>query len=139
MTDMKTIQTAYGDVEIETVDCDSCGQTIGKEDARRFGLTSEEQAPNVRINETERCGYACSHCVDEGPISFPPSVDIAIKGHSAEMPLTFILMWPVFMIPTLVTTVFDDNKPAKEFTVGSVAAIIWTTLPLLLLLYFGVL
>ena len=125
MTDTETIQTAYGDVEIETVDCDSCGQTISKDNANEFTLSDRE-------------GHACDHCVDNGPISFPPSVDIAIKGHPVEYSLTFILMWPVFMIPTLVTTVFDDNKPAKEFTVGSVAAITWTTLPLLLLLHFGV-
>ena len=125
MTDTEIIQTAYGGVEIETVDCDSCGQTIGKDNANEFTLSDRE-------------GHACDHCVDNGPISFPPSVDIAIKGHSAEMPLTFIAMWPLFMIPTLATTIFDDNEPAKEFTVGSIATFIWTTLPLLLLLHFGV-
>ena len=126
MTETQEVQTRFGEVQIETVECDSCENTIAKEDAHEFTLGDRE-------------GHACSHCVDDGPISFPPSVDIAIKGHSAEMTLTPIAVWPLFMIPTLATTIFDDNEPAKEFTVGSIATFIWTTLPLLLLLYFGIL
>ena len=58
MSKTETVHTEYGEVSIETVECDSCGNTIAKDDAQDFRMG-------------DRHGYACSHCVDEGPISFP--------------------------------------------------------------------
>ena len=124
-TKTETIETQYGTVEVETVECDSCGQRIGKEEAHDFTIG-------------DRDGYACSHCVDNGPISFPPSVDVSVKGRPVEMFYSFILLYPLFMLPTIAEVLFGSSEAAKEFFVGSVGAIVWTTLPLLLLLYFGV-
>jgi len=123
MTDTETIQTAYGDVEIETVDCDSCGQTIGKDDANEFTLSDRE-------------GHACDHCVDNGPISFPPTVDFNVEP--AEEYWLGVLLWPAGMI-FISMDYHTDKAPKrlKEWHAGAVGALLWTTL-LLLLLHFGV-
>ena len=98
MTDTKEIQTEYGTVEVETVECDSCGNTIGKEEAYRFAMDST--APNKRMNDAERSGYACSLCVDNGPISFPES--------HADIELTVTnnhVMWFIIIVITGITVV----------------------------------
>jgi len=123
-TETETIETQYGTVEVETVTCDSCGQRIGKEEAHDFTIGDRE-------------GYACDHCVDDGPISFPPSVDFNVEP--AKDIFLGVVMWPILStmsIPSFIAG--SDNKRANEYAVSSLGALLWTTLPLLLLLYFGV-
>jgi len=123
-TETETIETQYGTVEVETVTCDSCGQRIGKEEAHDFTIGDRE-------------GYACDHCVDDGPLSFPPSVDFNVEP--AEEYWLGVLLWPAGMI-FISMDYHTDKAPKrlKEWHGGAVGALLWTTLPLLLLLYFGV-
>jgi len=124
-TQTETIETRYGSVDIETVECDSCGQQIGKEQANEFTLG-------------DRDGHACDHCVDEGPISFPPSVDI--QGKPRESIGFSIVLWPIILFMGLVRFAWDgeDDEWAYEYHNAMIATLLWTTLPLCLLIYFGV-
>lgn len=81
MTETKTAQTVYGDVEYETVECDSCNNEVMKEEAFRFLLFGEETL-RQKIDKYDRTeykfendtlieGWACEHCHENGPISFP--------------------------------------------------------------------
>jgi len=54
----KTIPTEYGETTIEVVECSSCGAEVAKNDAEQFTLG-------------DRSGWACEHCADTGPMSFP--------------------------------------------------------------------
>lgn len=80
-TTTKQIPTAYGDVEIETVECDSCGDEVPKEDASDFLVGDIRQtnhwhhksAVEFEVSDTTlRRGYLCSYCEDRGPLSTPP-------------------------------------------------------------------
>jgi Zn ribbon nucleic-acid-binding protein len=69
--------TAYGEVEYETVECDSCGHKVVKEDADRF-VVGELQSEKYWDDYTKyefrqrrhQTGWACPHCRDD-PIAFP--------------------------------------------------------------------
>ena len=98
MSQTKTVQTAYGDVDVEVVECDSCGNTIGKDEAREFTLG-------------EREGYACEHCVDEGPISFPDRFGSLDMGHAESGGFLLFLLWAPIIIPlTMLFTPFENDK-----------------------------
>ena len=57
----ETVHSEYGEVEVEVVDCDSCNNTVAKEDTVPFTIG-------------DRDGLACRHCEREGPVSFPRKV-----------------------------------------------------------------
>lgn len=59
--DTHTAATAYGEVEIEVVECASCGTTVARDSAEPFRIGD----PVVRE------GWACEHCTDDGPADFP--------------------------------------------------------------------
>ncbi|AGM11133.1 hypothetical protein M196_gp41 [Halorubrum tailed virus 4] len=89
MSQTKTVQTAYGDVDVEVVECDSCGNTIGKDEAREFTLGNRE-------------GHACEHCVGEGPISFPSKYGSFDMGESSDGRFLNFLVWAPVVIPLLM-------------------------------------
>jgi hypothetical protein len=131
MSEIKTIQTKYGEVEVETIECDSCGNTIGKEDAHEFTLGDRE-------------GHACDHCVDNGPISFPDTVaewDTPVENlRMNDYGVVFYVILGFITLPIGTITGFstqaDDFR--QGFTMGVIVFFVWVVLPLLLLLYFGV-
>lgn len=59
----KTVPSQYGEATIQVVECDSCGVEVAVDDAFEFELSKK----NAKVRE----GWACSHCVEEGPMSFP--------------------------------------------------------------------
>jgi len=69
-------QTAYGTVEYEVVECDSCGNTVSKEGAKRFviGDYAGKQSWIHCGDELEfnnyRMGWCCEFCESE-PAGFP--------------------------------------------------------------------
>lgn len=79
MTDVETIQTPYGEVEFQTVECDSCGESIRKENAQRF-LIGDIHRTRTKFNRRvvhfkKDCnpvvGWCCEYCRDAGPIDYP--------------------------------------------------------------------
>jgi len=118
MSTTQTVHTQFGEVEVETVECDSCGNEIAKDDAKKFTIG-------------EREGYACSHCVDEGPISFPPDKWIF---KPAEDMLLSVILFPLMLLFAFIA--LSSSETARESTATAIGAIIWIVLPLLAYIYF---
>jgi hypothetical protein len=102
MTETKQVQTEYGIAEIEVVDCDSCGNTVGKEQAKQFIIGDKE-------------GWACEHCEQNGPISFPEKVQEWALPKSKEdrgedMGLFFFLFFAVITLPLGTVAGFMEGE-----------------------------
>ena len=61
--------TAHGEVEYETVTCDSCGIEVVESDAVEFQIGEDLDKRYSR--DVHISGYACRHCADVGPAGFP--------------------------------------------------------------------
>ena len=79
-TETKVSVTAHGEVEYETVVCDSCDTTIPKENAKRFvigdvmelnhrGALKKRQYGFHTSDYQE--GWACEYCRNDGVVDFP--------------------------------------------------------------------
>ena len=77
MSQTETIHTAYGDVEVETVECSSCGDKLPESDAKRFYTGKVKKTRDwsheyeVNFYPTQyRRGWVCPYCEDD-PVAFP--------------------------------------------------------------------
>jgi len=74
MTNDNTAVTAHGEIEYETVTCDSCGNDVLEEDAYHFAIGGykEKFGGEVRFKERNTTlGWACEYCHETGPIGYP--------------------------------------------------------------------
>jgi len=115
-SDTHTAATAYGEVEIEVVECASCGTTVARDSAEPFTIGEE---PVVRE------GWACEHCADDGPAGFP--VD---RMSDPNESLSAVAMWPVLFpfgtVHVLVgTRVSDEIRP---YIAGCLGTLVWLAL-----------
>jgi len=120
-TETHTVETAYGEAEIETYDCDSCGTKVAYENTVHFQIG-------------ERKGRACQHCEDNGPISMPrKAFDVAIPDFDKSSAFLALLFGPltVFML-TLDFFENENDKTAKGALLGVLIALLWIVLPLTL-------
>jgi len=122
----ETVETVYGSVEVDTVECDSCGDTILKDDAYLFYI---EDSPNTLTANDKYNGYACKHCADVGPASFPGQ---EVSSDEDKMPilaaLMLIVLYP-FLAP-FVSLVCIVDRPFKDDVVSGymysfLATIFW--------------
>lgn len=116
----KTIETQYGTAEIEVVECDSCGQTIGKDDAVEFTIGSRD-------------GYACQHCEQNGPISWPKKVvDWSMPqdtDNGENVGLLFFCSMYVLAMPIYTVGGFtDDDEFSQGFAAAIVSTAVWLTI-----------
>lgn len=116
----KTVDTPYGETTIEVVECDSCGNTVSKDDTVEFTLG-------------DRTGRACKHCYDEGPVSFPERV-LDKENFSLKDMMICILLFPIFLIPILFFSLERDEENLLIMT-GILTTLVWVVLPLLILLH----
>jgi len=116
----KTVDTPYGETTIEVVECDSCGNTVSKDDTVEFTLGDRE-------------GRACEHCYDSGPVSFPEGV-LKKRDFSRRLGISYILLFPIFLIPTLSGSIRGDKKHSYVM-LGIIATLVWVVLPLVILLH----
>jgi len=117
----KTVQTPYGDTTIEVVECDSCGAEVAKDDALEFTLG-------------DRTGWACAHCYETGPISFPEKVTewTTPTDTSGRNPAPYIVAYPIFVFAITFDAVSnDDDYYANGYTTGVIATLLWVAVPLL--------
>lgn len=128
MTDAatETVETRYGTVEIETVECDSCEETVAKEDAHPFGVWDNDAAPNERRNEADRSGYACPLCAEEGPASFPGRVRGWVlpteERGDHEYGLAFHVGMAPFVLP--IETIAGFTANSDQFSEGYATAVV---------------
>lgn len=132
MTETKKVETEFGTAEIEVVECDSCGNKVGKEEAKRFAIG--ERVPNPRINDAEVNGWACEYCLDNGPLSFPQKVrnwtfPTEEKSSSDSDGLTFFIPFAFLMLPIGTIAGFNENENqfVKGYSVASITYIFYLT------------
>jgi len=122
MTQTETIHTAYGDVEVETVECSSCGEKIAKDDAKDFTIGS-------------RSGYACSYCEKNGPISFPERVKQSVLSTLDNRVgyMVFILLWPLVGFMWILDSP-ENETWGQGVAEASFAGLVWLVAVSLILL-----
>jgi len=127
MSDAKqeSVETVYGTVDVETVDCDSCGEAMLKEDANPFTIG-------------DRDGYACDYCVREGPIGFPERVrEYALPTDENGYFWIYMIFGPIFL-PGIILDAFSpvENDFDTGYFIGVSTIILWVGIPLLLIYVF---
>ena len=108
------VETVYGDYEIETYECDSCGNVVAYEHTVPF-----------TIGDTE--GRACEHCEENGPISFPKRVveDMNLFTNADMHLLGFVSLAPI-LIPACTIIGFVEDEPCLEgIAATTVAMVFW--------------
>ena len=119
-TETQQVETRYGSLNVETIECDSCGDTMLKEDANTFTIG-------------ERTGHACDYCVREGPISFPKRVrEYVLPRDEDGVFWGYVITAPTFC-PMIVSDAlfFDVNEFASGYFIAIVSVILWVGIPLL--------
>jgi hypothetical protein len=124
-TRTKEVSTEYGTTTIEITDCDSCGNTVAKDEAVEFTIG-------------DRSGHACEYCANNGPISFPEkfvewSLPTDKFGNTGHVIAFFVMLAPVFLIPIFFDSIFAKKKKnyfAEGYIYGVVAVLLWVVLPL---------
>lgn len=100
MTRTKTVFKTE-EVEIEIVECSSCGQEIPKEKAHEFEIKGKNEADGltgVKAGVGSH-GWACDYCVENDPIGFPD------PGPKWEIDTPFILnfvLWALLAVSLLI-------------------------------------
>jgi hypothetical protein len=112
-TQTETIETAYGDVQVELVECDSCGNRVKKEETVPFEIG-------------DRQGRACEYCEEDGPMSFPERVRL-----SEEEPLftaaLMVAFAPLGVALTLLLLTEDDISDGAPMAAGmGIGGVLWT-------------
>jgi len=112
-TKTKTVQTEYGDVEIDVVECDSCGIDVRKDKAKDFNIGQRE-------------GYACEMCEQNGPVSFPESTVNGFDG----IDWFIIANYPVGVLLGVVFVLREGSaaltNEGKGFITAILGTILWT-------------
>jgi hypothetical protein len=118
-----TVDTIYGEAEIEVVECSSCETEIAKAEAEPF---------TIGEGVDERSGWACDHCASEGPADYPRWTPIQGFG-----PLV-VLLFPVYSAISL-NDAFDNQLTHYQrcFLIGAAGALVWVGVLTLLLLVLG--
>ena len=79
MSKTKQIETQYGGIELETVDCASCGNEHPKEESKQFYIGAVKDTDKWTHNNTYevefdlndyKSGWVCEYCRDD-PAAYP--------------------------------------------------------------------
>jgi len=131
----ETVETVYGSVEVGTVECDSCGETILRDDAYRFRMGPPS---NKGMSSVEYNGYACEHCASVGPASFPERVVSSEEDKvGLREPLMLTVFYPIVSPMISFLTLVDDplkNDVASGYAYAFIGMVLWG-----LLTYFFIL
>jgi hypothetical protein len=114
--DTHTAATAYGEVEIEVVECSSCGAKVARDSAEPFTIGEGPVA---------REGWACEHCAAEGPAGFPLD-----RMRDPDGSLSAVAMWPLLFpfgaMHVLVGTAVSDR--IRPYIAGCLGTLVWLAL-----------
>ena len=124
-TRTKEVSTEYGTTTIQITDCDSCGNTVTKDETVAFTIG-------------DRSGRACEYCANNGPISFPErvvewSLPKDAYGNTGPAIAFFIILAPVLFIAIFFDGMFTEKKTnyfADGYIYGVIAVLLWVVLPL---------
>jgi len=125
-TRTKEISTEYGTTTIQITDCDSCGNTVAKDEAVEFTIG-------------DRSGHACEYCANNGPISFPEkvvewSLPTDKYGNTGPAIFVFIMFAPFFFILIFFDAISVDKETPHfdGYVYGVLAVLLWVVLPLII-------
>lgn len=129
-TRTKEVSTEYGTTTIQITDCDSCGNTVAKDETVEFTIG-------------DRSGHACEYCANNGPINFPErvvewSLPTDNYGNTSIAIVVFIMFAPFFFIPTFFEAMFTEKKMdyfSDGYIYGIFAMILWVVLPLVVYIF----
>jgi hypothetical protein len=113
--DTHTAATAYGEVEIEVVECASCGTTVARDSAEPFRIGED---PAVRE------GWACEHCATEGPAGFPLKSGEFSAKVDGMIAVAFAPLLVGMTIPKMAQRE-DVSTRALWFLLGAFAGLFW--------------
>ncbi len=113
----ETVETAYGDVEVELAECDSCGNQVRVEDTVEFTIGNRE-------------GLACEYCRDEGPMSFPERHGIDVE--TGPDLFGFVIPLSPLMAGAILYTL-DEDTDADDAIMAAMflGGMFWLTVGLL--------
>lgn len=98
MTNQRKAVTAHGEVPYETVECDSCGNEVAKDDAEKFVIGDHIHTDkwSHKGDELEfknyRTGWACEYCKGD-PAGFPST---RVGGWFLDLP--FLIQYTALII-----------------------------------------
>lgn len=107
-TKTRTSTTALGEVQYETVECNSCEQEVMKKEASRFyaGTVRKEKAWRHRgVKEVEfdnrsyHSGWLCPYCLDDDDIT---QVKVGKFVWDIERNVKQIFLWITFVVALAV-------------------------------------
>lgn len=123
-TRTKEVSTEYGTTTIEITDCDSCGNTVAKDEAVEFTIG-------------DRSGHACEYCANNGPINFPERViEFSLPSENGESGIVWLVL-AVILAPIFATPIFADSILENEdyfadgYVFGVLAVLLWVVLPVI--------
>jgi len=121
-----TVDTVYGPAEIETYECDSCGNRVAYENTVGFTIGGSE-------------GRACEHCEENGPISFPKRVvEFSWPKDQESMGEEYGIVFNTVLAPLLflfiIADAFTEERDAfaEGYATAIVSVLVWIGIPLLL-------
>lgn len=124
-TETHTVQTQFGEAEVETYVCDSCENRVNYDNTYEFTCGDRE-------------GRACEVCVEKGPVSFPGRVlefSLPYEEYDGDkFGVGFHIFTGWLLIPFGVpeTLLASDPDEFKEgFAMGVITMFVWYTLVLL--------
>jgi len=119
--DTHTVDTVYGPAEIETYECDSCGNRVAYEDTVEFTIG-------------DRNGRACEHCEENGPIEFPAREYVRTKLIEDDGDFLFpVLLWP-FTSVLVISAGRGDQEFLRGIGVSAVGAWLWILITTVIML-----
>jgi len=109
-----TVDTIYGEAEIEVVECSSCETEIAKAEAEPF--------TNGK-GEDKREGWACDHCASEGPADYP------IAEQEEDRLVITAGAWPILFTFGVIDFAGGFSTPVPEhirwYVTGAFGALVW--------------
>ena len=125
----ETVETVYGSVEVDTVECDSCGDTILRDDAYRFRMGPPS---NKGMSSVEYNGYACEHCAEVGPASFPErAIEYTLPRDEWGDFWIYLIAAPVFFPALVLGALFSDDEFITGYFIAIASVTVWVAALLL--------
>jgi hypothetical protein len=122
-TDTYEVETQFGPAEIETYECDSCGNRVAYENTVTFSIG-------------EREGRACEHCEETGPVSWPQkTLDFLKVDIDYGMAIFGVLFTPLALLVIFEKALSEDEDFEQGILFGWLVMIVWVVTPLLALIY----
>ena len=125
MVEKETVQTEYGDVEIEVGECDQCGQKVRADKLYEYEIDMEDEV---------RSGKVCEFCASMPVTNLPLWKRIFVAGSMYEF---FGAFATIVGFPLVVWLFFIDKEIEKEDKLFYIYSLLGLAVWLLLIAILG--